>query len=58
MGKARISVFLDDEQIESLKSLSVITRVKMADYIREGVNLVLERYRKELKDVKKKGGDK
>lgn len=58
MGKVRISVFLDEEQIETLKTLSGITRVKQADYIREGLEMVLEKYKGELKKTKKKGGDK
>lgn len=57
MERERISVFLDKEQIEKLKGLSGATRVKMADYIREGVDLVLAKYQKELKRAKKKGGE-
>lgn len=50
-----ISVFLNTKQIEDLKALSRVTRVKMADYIREGIDLVLARYKKELKKSKKEG---
>jgi hypothetical protein len=55
MELERISVFLEKTQIERLKALSGVTRVKMADYIREGVDMVLARYQKELKKAKKKG---
>ena len=58
MGKVRISVFLDEEQIDTLKTLSGITRVKQADYIREGLEMVFEKYKEEIKKAKKKGGDK
>ncbi len=58
MGKERISVFLDKEQIKSLKALSGATRVKMAEYIREGVDMVLAKYQRELKKKRRKGGVK
>jgi hypothetical protein len=57
MEKQRISTFLDKRQIDALKSLSGVTRVKMADYIREGIDMVLAKYRKDLKKTKKKGGE-
>ncbi len=57
MERQRISTFLDKRQIASLKSLSSVTRVKMADYIREGIDMVLSKYRKDLKKTKKKGGE-
>jgi hypothetical protein len=58
MGKQRISVFLDTEQIETLKLLSRLTRIKQADYIREGLEMVFAKYQKELKKApKKKGGE-
>jgi hypothetical protein len=52
MELKRISVLLEESQIKRLKSLSGVTRVKMADYIREGVDMVLARYQKELKKAK------
>ena len=57
MEKQRISVFLEKNQIEKLKLLSGITRVKQADYIREGLEMVFAKYQKELKKAKKKGGE-
>ena len=57
MERQRINVYLDNDQVEKLKALTATTRVKMADYIREGIDLVLEKYKRELKKTKKKGGD-
>ncbi|MET0048218.1 MAG: ribbon-helix-helix domain-containing protein [Sedimenticola sp.] len=44
-----ISAYLDPEQLEALKRLNKNTRVPVAEYIREGVDMVLEKYKKELK---------
>lgn len=52
----RVAFFADDQQFQKLKVLSAATRVKMADYIREGINMVLQKYRRELKRGRKKGG--
>ncbi len=57
MEKQRISTFLDKRQFDELKSLSGMTRVKMADYIREGIDMVLLKYQKDLKKTKRKGGE-
>ena len=57
MERQRINVYLDNDQIEKLKALTGATRVKMADYIREGIDLVLEKYKMELNKTKNKGGD-
>lgn len=47
--------FLIDEQIlADLRTLSSISRITQSDYIREGIGIVLEKYKAELK--KKKGG--
>jgi len=43
------SIYLDIEQVERIKELSAQTRVPQAVYIREGIDLVLNRY------FKKKG---
>ena len=57
MPKRRTNVMIDEEQIKGLKTLSSITRVRMSEYIREGIDMVLSRYQKELKKApKKKGG--
>lgn len=58
MGKKRMTFWIEDRQIEALKALSSVTRVKQADYIREGIDIVVERYQAELKKAsKKKGGE-
>lgn len=57
MPKPKVTFFIDEEMLEKLKALSGITRVKQADYIREGIEMVLEKYKAELKKAKKKGGD-
>ena len=54
MENQRVSFFMSKAQRESLKALSKTTRVKMADYLREGIDLVLQKYRKELKKGQKK----
>ncbi len=45
MGKdlIRSSVFLEEEQAEELRKLSYLTRISMATYIREGIDLVLDK---------------
>jgi len=47
------SIYLDIEQVERLKKLSAQTKVPQAVYVREGMDLVLNRYAK--KPRKKKG---
>jgi len=50
--KALRSVYLDSEQVERLKNLSAITRVPQAVYIREGLDLVMDKYEKKIKKGK------
>ncbi|MGA2956111.1 MAG: ribbon-helix-helix domain-containing protein [Thermodesulfobacteriota bacterium] len=52
----RVAFFAGDEQFKKLKALSAATRIKASDYIREGIDMVLAKYQKELKTAKKKGG--
>ena len=53
------TIYLDVEQIERLRKLSVRTRVPQAVYIREGIDLVLSKHlekkerRKVLKESRK-----
>ncbi len=54
MYRKMISLYLDKTQIEALRMLTGYTRIKMAVYIREGVDMVLSRYQKELKAALKK----
>jgi hypothetical protein len=49
MAKKKVSLFIDPDLISNLKKLSDYTRVPMAEYVREGISLVLNRYKKELK---------
>ena len=50
--KALRSVYLDSEQVERLKRLSGKTRVPQAVYIREGLDLVMNKYEKRVKKSK------
>ena len=54
--KERLNFFIDPEMLEKLRELSTITRVKQADYIREGIAYVLEKYQAEFKKAEKKEG--
>ena len=47
------SIYLDIEQVERLKKLSAQTKVPQAVYVREGIDLVLNR---NLKKTRKKKG--
>ncbi len=49
----RVTFRLNMKQIEDLKSLSSVTRIKQADFMREGINMLLDKYRKELRKVPK-----
>jgi len=42
--KVSTTVYLEEEQLDSLKRLSDKTRVPVAEYIREGVDMVLDRH--------------
>ncbi|MBU1209267.1 MAG: ribbon-helix-helix domain-containing protein [Proteobacteria bacterium] len=57
MGKKRMTFWMDDKQIVELKILSLATRIKQADFIREGIDMVLSKYQKEIKKAQKKGGE-
>ena len=54
MPKTKVTFFCDEDMLEKLKALSSITRVKQSDYIREGIGIVLERYKREFQKAKKK----
>ncbi|MFB3081900.1 MAG: ribbon-helix-helix domain-containing protein [Gammaproteobacteria bacterium] len=49
-----VSVYLDPEQKTALDKLSKTTRVPVAAYLREGVDLVLSRYKKQLRGGRKR----
>ena len=46
--KVSTTVYLTEDQQQALKSLSERTRVPVAEYIREGVTMVLQRYEQQL----------
>jgi len=50
MGRKKISttVYVTPEQSERLKLLHERTRVPVAEYVRQGIDLVLEKYRPSL----------
>ena len=47
-SKLPTTVYLTEEQYQLLRQLHEHTKVPMAEYIREGVNLIIKKYRKEL----------
>lgn len=53
MPKPKVTFFIDEDLLEKLKLLSSITRVKQADYIREGIAMVLDKYKGEFAKAKK-----
>ena len=53
----RIAFFAEDEQFERLKALSMATRIKASEYIREGIDLVLIQHWGELKKIQKERGE-
>jgi hypothetical protein len=58
MTKLLRSVYLDEEQVESLLKLSKKTRVPQAVLVREGVDLMLKKREKQLQRKKKKGEER
>ena len=54
MPKPKVTFFIDQEMLNKLKDLSHSTRIKQADYIREGIAIVLEKYKGNIKKIKKK----
>ena len=47
-NKVSTTVYLERAQDERLKALSKHTRVPVAEYIRQGVDLVLQRYQDQI----------
>lgn len=47
-NKISTTVYITPEQNERLKALSLKTRIPVASFIREGIDLVLERHRQQL----------
>lgn len=54
MAKKLISVYMDEKQIERLAKLSAKTRVPRSVYIRDGLDFILDKCEKQLKDRNRK----
>lgn len=53
-GKVKRTYHLEPYQVEALKTLSVKTRIKQVDFVREAVDDLILKYQKELpKDLTK-----
>ena len=50
MGRKKISttIYITEEQDQKLKELSRKTKVSMSVFIREGIDLVLDKYKEQL----------
>ena len=46
--KVSTTIYITPEQNERLKALNEKTKVPVAEYIRQGIDLVLEKYRSHL----------
>lgn len=51
-SKTQITTYILVSQKEKLKDLSARTRVPISEYLREGIDLVLEKYKAELNTQK------
>jgi len=54
MAKVLRTVFIDEITVARLNKLSAITRIPKAVFIREGIDLTLDKHEKELKRKRKK----
>ena len=54
MAKKLVSIYPEKEQLKRLDKLSAKTKIPKAKYVREGVDLLLQKYEKELKGKNKK----
>ncbi len=51
-SKTQITTYILVSQKERLKDLSNRTRVPISEYLREGIDLVLDKYREEVQSQK------
>ena len=51
-SKTQITTYILVSQKEKLKDLSEKTRVPISEYLREGIDLVLDKYREDLQTQK------
>jgi predicted DNA-binding protein len=58
MAKILVSIYPEKRQLERLDKLSAMTRVPKAEYIREGINLLLNKYEAQTREGHKKEGNK
>lgn len=56
MAKILVSIYPEKRQLERLEKLSAMTRVPKAEYIREGINLLLNKYEAQTREGHKKRG--
>jgi hypothetical protein len=49
LRKSQVSVYVEPEQAAALRELSKRTRIPQQVFLREGVDLVLQRYKAELR---------
>jgi hypothetical protein len=47
--RIRTNVYIDPDQKAALERLTAETRVPWAEYVREGINLVLEKYKRKTR---------
>jgi predicted DNA-binding protein len=47
--KVARTIYIKDEQLEALKRLSVKTKVPQSVYVREALDMLLEKYSEQLK---------
>lgn len=49
MKKVARTIYIEDEQMEALKRLSEKTKVPQSVYVREALDMLLEKYSEQLK---------
>ena len=54
-NKIRFTTHLEEKQIADLKALSRATRITVAVFVREAIDMLLAKYQKELRRLKRKG---
>ncbi len=54
MAKVIVSIYPTVEQLKRLDKLSAKTKVPKAKYVREGVDLLLKKYEKQIEEKDKK----
>ena len=58
MAKILVSIYPEKKQLKRLDKLSAATRVPKAEYIREGIDLLLNKYGEQTKKGQKKDGSR